>query len=146
MKLVPLTHPIPRVVSDCSRSVLEWDRFLDLLASYAQSATGKQWLTALAPSTDVEWVRGEHTLVAEMRLLLHAGARPSLSSLFDPSEVLAKSRIEGAALEAEGLHQDHGPPAREPAWQDQEDSLWPRSHPLRRTASHRASARFWKAP
>jgi DNA mismatch repair protein MutS2 len=80
-----LIHPIPSVVSDCSRSVLEWDRFLDLLAGYAQSATGKQWLMALAPSTDVQWVRSEHTLVAEMRLLLHAGARPSLGSLFDPS-------------------------------------------------------------
>jgi len=100
---MPLTHPIPRVVSDCSRSVLEWDRFLDLLAGYAQSATGKQWLMALAPSTDLEWIRREHTLVAEMRLLLHAGARPSLGSLFDPSEVLAKSRIEGAALEADEI-------------------------------------------
>ena len=98
-----LIHPIPSVVSDCSRSVLEWDRFLDLLAGYAQSATGKQWLMALAPSTDVQWVRSEHTLVAEMRLLLHAGARPSLGSLFDPSEPLAKSRIEGAALEADEI-------------------------------------------
>ena len=33
---MPLTKPIPRVVSDCSRSALEWDRFLDLLAGYAK--------------------------------------------------------------------------------------------------------------
>ena len=100
---MPLTHTIPRLVSDCSRYVLEWDRFLDLLAGYAQSATGRQWLLELAPSTDLDWIRREHTLVAEMRLLLRAGARPSLGSLFDPSESLAKSRIEGVALEADEI-------------------------------------------
>jgi DNA mismatch repair protein MutS2 len=83
--------------------VLEWDRFLELLAGYAQSVIGRQWLLELAPSTDVEWIHREHMLVAEMRLLLHAGVRPSLGSLFDPSGVLAKSRIEGAALEAEEI-------------------------------------------
>ncbi len=100
---LPLRHPIPRVVSDCSRSVLEWDRFLDQLAGYAQSAVGRQWLLELAPSTDMDWIRREHMLGAEMRLLMHAGARPSLGSLFGPSEVLAKSRIEGAALEADEI-------------------------------------------
>ena len=100
---LPLTHPIPRVVSDCSRSVLEWDRFLDQLAGYAQSAVGSQWLLELAPSTDMDWIRREHMLGAEMRLLVRAGARPSLGSLFSPSEVLAKARIEGAALEADEI-------------------------------------------
>jgi DNA mismatch repair protein MutS2 len=36
-----------------------------------------------------------------MRLLLNEGVRPSVTSLFDPTDLLAKSRIEGAALEAE---------------------------------------------
>ncbi len=69
---MPFTHPIPSVVSDCSRSVLEWDRFLDLLAGYAQSATGKQWLheRSLRRPT-LTGFAGEHTLVAEMRLLMH---------------------------------------------------------------------------
>ncbi|HTA86900.1 MAG TPA: endonuclease MutS2 [Silvibacterium sp.] len=100
---LPLTDPIPRVVSDCSRSVLEWDRFLDQLAGYAQSAVGSQWLLELAPSTDMDWIRREHMLGAEMRSLMQAGARPSLGSLFGPSEVLAKSRIEGVALEADEI-------------------------------------------
>jgi DNA mismatch repair protein MutS2 len=100
---MPLTHPIPSPVSDCSRSVLEWDRFLELLAGYAQSGTGRQWLLELAPSTDREWLRHEHALVGEMRRLLVTGARPALASLFDPSEMLAKSRIEGAALEAQEI-------------------------------------------
>ena len=44
-----LTRPIPQRVSDCSRSALEWDRFLDLLGGYAQSAIGKRgcWSWAL---------------------------------------------------------------------------------------------------
>ena len=101
---MPLTRPIPHVVSDCSPAALEWGRFLELLAGYAVSTTGKQWLLRLAPSTDVEWIRREHGLAEEMRRLIAAGARPSLGSLFDPSEALAKSLIEGAALEAEEIH------------------------------------------
>ncbi len=98
-----LARPIPNVVSDFSPSALEWGRFLDLLVGYAQSATGKQWLLGLAPSTDLDWIQREHALAGEMRKLLAAGVRPSLGSLFDPSEALAKSRIEGAALEAEEI-------------------------------------------
>src|SRR5580658_3650062 len=100
---MPLSHPIPSIVSDCSPSALEWDRFLALLSGYAQSATGRNWLLALAPSTDRAWISRQHALVAEMRLLLKEGVRPSVTSLFDPGELLAKSRIEGAALEAEEI-------------------------------------------
>ena len=98
-----LTHPIPQVVTDCSRSALEWDRFLALLAGYAQSAVGRDWLQALEPSTDREWIARQHGLVAEMRLLLSEGLRPSVGSLFDASDLLAKSRIEGVALESEEI-------------------------------------------
>ena len=98
-----LARPIPSAVSDFSPSALEWGRFLDLLVGYAQSATGKQWLLGLVPSRDLDWIQSEHALAGEMRKLLAAGVRPSLGSLFDPSEALAKSRIEGAALEAEEI-------------------------------------------
>jgi DNA mismatch repair protein MutS2 len=103
METMPLAHPIPSIVSDCSRSALEWDRFLTLLSAYAQSATGRDWLLALAPSSDRTWIARQHALVAEMRLLLNEGVRPAVGSLFDPSDLLAKSRIEGAALEAEEI-------------------------------------------
>ena len=98
-----LSHPIPSIVSDCSRSALEWDRFLTLLSGYAQSSTGRGWLLALAPSSDRVWIARQHALVAEMRLLIGQGLRPSVGSLFDPSDLLAKSRIEGAALEADEI-------------------------------------------
>ncbi len=100
---MPLTRPIPHVVSDCSPAALEWGRFLDLLAGYAHSSTGRQWLLSLEPSTDLDWIRREHSLAGEMRRLIDAGARPSLGSLFDPSDPLARSRIQGAALEADEI-------------------------------------------
>ncbi|HZD48871.1 MAG TPA: endonuclease MutS2 [Silvibacterium sp.] len=90
-------------MTDCSPSALEWVRFLEMLAGYAQSSTGQQWLLRLMPSTDLSWIRREHALAAEMRRLINVGARPSLGSLFDPSDALAKSRIDGAALEAEEI-------------------------------------------
>lgn len=99
-----LTPSIPIRVSDCSGSALEWNRFLDLLAGYAQSAVGKACLLALGPSTDASWLTREHSLVDEMRLLVGGGAPlPGLAMLFDPSDLLAKARIEGVALESEEI-------------------------------------------
>jgi DNA mismatch repair protein MutS2 len=100
---MPLMKATPSPVEDCNRSVLEWDRFLDLLAGYAVSSIGRTWILSLAPSTDREWIRQQHSMVAEMRLLLEEGVQPGLGSLFDPKNLLNKARIEGAALEAEEI-------------------------------------------
>jgi DNA mismatch repair protein MutS2 len=98
-----LVKSIPSPMEDCSRNVLEWDRFLTLLAGYSVSSVGKAWILNLNPSTDREWLDRQHSLVEEMRLLLGEGAQPGLGSLFDPINLLNKSRIEGAALEAEEI-------------------------------------------
>ena len=82
---------------------LEWDKFVSFLGGYAQSAPGRAWIAALAPSTDCMWLARQHALVEEMRLLAGSGGVPGLGSLIDPSERLAKARIEGAALEAEEI-------------------------------------------
>jgi DNA mismatch repair protein MutS2 len=100
---MPLAKPIPSPVQDCSRAALEWDRFLALLAGYSVSSVGKAWVLGLAPSTDRVWLDQQHSLVDEMRLLLGEGVQPGLGSLFDPIHLLDKSRIEGAALEAEEI-------------------------------------------
>ena len=98
------TRSIPQRVSDCNGSALEWERFLELLSVYAQSAVGKGWIAELGPSTDREWIEREHLLVEEMRLLADSGGSlPGLATLFDPSELLMKARIEGVALEAEEI-------------------------------------------
>ncbi len=100
---MPLISPIPHPVPDFSRPTLEWERLLDLLATYASSNLGRAWVHALTPSTDRAWLALEHSRVDEMRLLLNEGIRPALGSLFDPTDALAKSRLEGAALEFEEI-------------------------------------------
>jgi len=95
-----LVKSVPSPMEDCSRTVLEWDRFLTLLAGYSVSSVGRVWIQNLNPSTDRGWLEKQHSLVEEMRLLLGEGAQPGLGSLFDPITLLNKSRIEGAALEA----------------------------------------------
>lgn len=100
---MPLVKAIPSPVEDCSRTVLEWDRFLDLLAGYSVSSIGRAWILSLNPSTDRDWIEQQHSLVDEMRLLLEEGVQPGLGSLFDPTNLLNKARIEGAALEAEEI-------------------------------------------
>ncbi len=86
-----------------ARVPLEWDRFLALLAPYAASPLGRDWLAALAPSGDLPSIEREHALVQEMQLLLAEGVRPALASLSDPTQLLAKSRLTGAALEPEEI-------------------------------------------
>ena len=82
---------------------LEWDKFVVFLGGYAQSGLGLGWIAALVPSQERVWVEREQRLVAEMRLLIAAGIMPQLRALFDPTELLAKARIEGVALESEEL-------------------------------------------
>jgi DNA mismatch repair protein MutS2 len=93
----------PERVSDCNRTALEWDRFLTLLSGYAQSGVGRAWILELAPSIDLAWIAREHARVEEMRLLAGGGDLPGLATVFDPTDLLAKARIEGTALEAEEI-------------------------------------------
>ncbi len=103
MEEMSMFQEIPLPVAELSRSTLEWDRLLELVAYYATATVTKQWMLESVPSGDRGWSRREHTLVAEMCALLAAGVRPALGSLFDATQLLAKSRIAGAALEAEEL-------------------------------------------
>jgi DNA mismatch repair protein MutS2 len=94
---MPLLPEIPAPVTPSSP--LEWDKFVAFLGGYTQSALGRAWIAALFPSTDRDWVARQQRLVAEMRLLVAAGIMPQLRALFDPTDLLAKARIEGVALE-----------------------------------------------
>ncbi len=114
---VALVNPIPSAVGDYSPTTLEWLRFLELLAGYSHSAVGRGWALALEPSTDHAWLDREHALVAEMRRLLAQGVSIPLSSLFDPTSLLDKSRIEGAALEADEIRSVLGLVDDITAWQ-----------------------------
>lgn len=95
---------LPEIPSPLSTSApLEWDKFVTLLGGGAQSQLGRRWIESLVPSADREWIARQHRLVEEMRVLGAAGGMPQLRALFDPSELLAKARIEGVALESEEI-------------------------------------------
>jgi DNA mismatch repair protein MutS2 len=98
MALLP---EIPEAVA--ANAPLEWEKFVAFLGAYAQSAPGRGWITALTPSASRAWIARQHALVAEMRVLLSSGFIPVLRALFDPTDLLAKARIEGVALESEEL-------------------------------------------
>ena len=98
---MPLLPDIPGLVAPSQP--LEWDKFVAFLGGYTQSALGRAWIAALVSSTDREWVARQQRLVAEMRLLVAAGIMPQLRALFDPTDLLAKARIEGVALESAEL-------------------------------------------
>ena len=55
------------------------------------------------PSTDEEWIARQHTLAAEVRLVLEEQVSIALGGLFDPTQLAAKAQIAGAALEAAEL-------------------------------------------
>lgn len=99
----PLLEPVPAPVAESSRAVLEWDRLLDLLSGYSASSVGRNWLLNLVPSQDREWLVTQQILVDETLLFLDAQVSIPLGGLFDPTVLLDKARIPGAALEAEEL-------------------------------------------
>jgi DNA mismatch repair protein MutS2 len=97
---------------------LEWDKFVIFLGTYSQSALGRAWIQALTPSADRAWIGRQHALVTEMRILTAGGTLPVTRALFDPSELLAKARIEGVALESDELRALIGLADEIAAWAD----------------------------
>ncbi|HEX8711017.1 MAG TPA: Smr/MutS family protein [Terracidiphilus sp.] len=100
---MPLLDPIPSLVEHADFAALEWQPLLDLLAGFAASPVGRDAILALQPSTDESWITHQHQLTAELRLLLEEQVSIALGGLFDPTQLAAKSQIEGAALEAPEL-------------------------------------------
>ncbi len=88
---------------ELSCASLGWDGCVEMLAGYAQSETGRAWLRALVPSTNIEWIGRQHALVEEARLLLVSGVAPAVGALFDATEVVMRARLEGAALEPDEI-------------------------------------------
>jgi DNA mismatch repair protein MutS2 len=98
-----LLDPIPSPVENADFAALEWHPLLELVAGYAASPVGHDAILALRPSCDEAWIAHQHLLTAELRLLLEDQVSIPLGSLFDPTQLAAKSQIEGAALEAAEL-------------------------------------------
>jgi DNA mismatch repair protein MutS2 len=100
---MPLLDPIPSPVEHADLTALEWQPLLALVAGFAASPVGRQAILDLIPSTDEAWIRRQHDLTAELRLVLAEQVSIPCGGLFDPTQLAAKAQIPGAALEASEL-------------------------------------------
>ena len=87
----PLAHSSARL--------LEYDQLRTWLSGFAQSELGHARVETLEPTTEREWIERQHQLTVEVRLFLRAGGSFDFSGLTNPSTLLNKARIVGAALE-----------------------------------------------
>jgi DNA mismatch repair protein MutS2 len=98
-----LLDPIPAVVVNADSAALEWEPLLALVAGFAASPVGRAAILAFHPSTDETWIRQQHQLTGEVRLLLDEQVSIPLGGLFDPTQLADKARIPDAALDASEL-------------------------------------------
>jgi DNA mismatch repair protein MutS2 len=82
-----------------SARVLEFDALRELLRGYASSPLGQAKITALAPATDSAWIEEQQQLTQEVREFRRVGGRFDFIGLLAVGELVAKSRIVGAAIE-----------------------------------------------
>jgi DNA mismatch repair protein MutS2 len=97
---MPLLDPIPSPVEHADYTALEWEPLLALVAGFAASPVGRNAILDLTPSTDETWVRRQHDLTGELRLILEEQISIPVGGLIDPTQLAAKAQIPGAALEA----------------------------------------------
>jgi DNA mismatch repair protein MutS2 len=96
---VPFLPEIPSPLSEISAKALQWPELIHNLSRRAQSSLGREWVSALRPSADADWIGRQQQLSAEMQQLITAGSF-DFRGVFDVTEMLDKARIEGTALEA----------------------------------------------
>jgi DNA mismatch repair protein MutS2 len=94
-----LLPQIPTPLEETSAVALEFPRLQEHIASRAWSQLGRAWLAALTPSADSGWIATQHQRTQQMRSFLVSGGIYDFHGLFDPTALLEKARIEGAALE-----------------------------------------------
>src|SRR6516225_3507704 len=90
---------IPEPIPYASERLLEFDHLCELLLVYAASPLGRSRIAALAPSRDRRWIERQQRLSEELRGYLRNGGRFDFTGLLDPTDLIHKSRIQGAALE-----------------------------------------------
>jgi len=100
---MPLLDPIPSPVEHADLAALEWEPLLALVSGFAASPVGRNAIVTLRPSTDEPWIKHQHQLANEVRLMLGEQLSIPLGGLFDPIDLAAKASIPEAALEAKEL-------------------------------------------
>ncbi len=109
---------VPAPLPHTSASVLEFDSLRDLLQAYAASPLGRFRIAALAPSSDLPWIKRQHRLTGEAREFLRAGARFDFAGLADPAPHLERGGVEGVALEASAIQEVLSLVQRAAEWRD----------------------------
>jgi DNA mismatch repair protein MutS2 len=91
---------IPSQLREASAAALEWPRLREYIASRTWSPLGRAWVLALEPTADLAWIDQQQQRTVELRTMLTRGGSFEFHGLFDPTILLDKARIEGAALES----------------------------------------------
>jgi DNA mismatch repair protein MutS2 len=89
----------PSPIQNSSERVLEFDQLRQLLAIYSSSPLGREQVMRLTPSRDRQWIERQQQLTEELRGYLRTGGHFDFHGLLDPTVLVNKSRIGGAALE-----------------------------------------------
>ena len=100
MNPLSLLPVIPSPLREASAAALEWPRLRDHIADRTFSPLGRAWVLALEPCADLAWIDQQQQRTEELRRMLTGGGSFDFRGLFDPTELLDKARITGAALEA----------------------------------------------
>src|SRR5271165_3783866 len=90
---------IPDPIGRTSERLVEFDHLRDLLAAYTASPLGKGRIAALAPSGNRQWIERQQQLAEELRGYMQSGGGFDFHGLHDPTLLIQKARIQGAALE-----------------------------------------------
>jgi DNA mismatch repair protein MutS2 len=80
-------------------TTLEYQQLLELIKRNAQTEAGQHRVETLAPFDDMTDLRRALSAVAECVTLRSRGVRWVFSGLTDPSETIARLRVEGASLD-----------------------------------------------
>jgi DNA mismatch repair protein MutS2 len=91
---------VPSPLRESSAAALDWPRLRDHIAGRTVSPLGRIWVLALEPSADLSWIDQQQQRTAELRTMLTRGGSFEFHGLFDPTVLLDKARIVGAALES----------------------------------------------
>ncbi len=100
---MPVVPETPSPLIERGGPALQWEALRERVSVGARSELGRSLLQDLTPSADLCWIEEQQSRNEDMRRLVAGGNGFEFRGIFDPAEVLAKARIEGAALEPEEL-------------------------------------------
>ena len=80
-------------------TTLEYQHLLELIKRNAQTEAGQRRVDALAPTEDVDELRRELSALSECVTLRRRGVKWWFNGLTDPTEAIARLRVEGASLD-----------------------------------------------